>query len=364
MEVFKRLHALGSRARFIGTTWNGTPFTFIPGFVSEDYPDYHKGVFQAFLAGDSIKTELEKFIPVGVDVTVAAHSLGNMVVSHAIQSGGFRPTRYYMINAAVPLEAYDLAGVDSVQRASMVENDWKNLPARFFASNWHELFITTPSDCRNDLRWKSRFSGVLGRTTVSNFYSMGEDVLGNTNTDTAAVLVNLWNQSFDLDRGAWKSQELLKGVNWSTSLGNLFMERSQAGWNSNSGYLLTPNSSITNEQLRGKPFFDEFMEPNLISKDSVLASSKAAEPKVQYDVLARGIPALSHAVGSTRIPNLNNSNFEMQAEGMTPNNWPVDGHDGFRSGRWIHSDFKNVALPYVWPMYQAMIVRGGLRNSP
>jgi hypothetical protein len=30
-------------------------------------------------------------------------------------------------------------------------------------------------------------------------------------------------------------------------------------------------------------------------------------------------------------------------------------------GRWLHSDFKNVALPYVYPLFLTMINRGELR---
>jgi hypothetical protein len=363
-EVFKRLYALGSRARFVGVTWNGTPSTLIPGVISEDYPDYHKGVFHAFLTGDAIKTELAKFIPEGSDVTVAAHSLGNMVVSHSIQSDGFKPTRYFMINAAVPMEAYDLENVGLLERASMIENDWKSRPGRLYASNWHELFRDTPSDHRNALRWKNRFKGIRNQTAVSNFYSPGEDVLGNTDTDTAAVLVTIWNQGFDFDRGAWKSQELLKGVDWTTSLGNLVMERNQAGWNSDQGcYLLIPNSSITDDQLRLRPFFHDFMEHDLISNNASVASAKAAEPKVQYDLLARGIPALSYAAGANMIQGFGDAlNFNMEADGRVPEVWPADGHAGLRSGRWIHSDFKNVALPYVAKAYQAMINRGDLNT--
>ena len=363
-EVFKRLYAIGSRARFVGVTWNGTPSTLIPGFISQSYPDYYKGVFHAFLTGDAIKTELAKFIPGGSDVTVAAHSLGNMVVSHAIQADEFKPTRYFMINAAVPLEAYDLENVGSLERASMIEDDWKSRPARLYASNWHELFSGTPSDHRNELSWKNRFNKVRDQTSVYNFYSPGEDVLGDTATDTAAVLVTIWNQGFDFDRGAWKSQELLKGVDWTTSLGNLVMERNQAGWNSEQGdYLLIPSSSITDSQLRLRPFFHDFLEHELMSNNASVASAKAAEPKVQYDLLARGIPALSHAAGANVIKVFGGANFNMELLGRAPEVWPVDGHAGLRSGRWIHSDFKNVALPYVAKAYQAMIDRGNLNTS-
>ena len=286
------------------------------------------------------------------------------MVSHSIQSDEFKPTRYFMINAAVPLEAYDLENVGTLQQASMIENDWKNRPARLYASNWHELFHAMPSDHRNKLKWKNRFKEVRDRTVVCNFYSPGEDVLGNTDTDTAAVLVTMWNQGFDFDRGAWKSQELLKGVDWTTSLGNLVMERNQAGWNSDQGgYLLIPNSSITDDQLRLRPFFHDFMELDLISSNASAASAKAAEPKVQYDLLARGIPALSYAAGANVIKVFAGANFNMEVLGRVPEVWPADGHAGSRSGRWIHSDFKNVALPYVAKAYQAMIDRGSLNTS-
>src|SRR5690606_9238073 len=39
-EVFKRLHVMGSKARFVGVQWNGSPPSIIPG----KYLDYHKAV--------------------------------------------------------------------------------------------------------------------------------------------------------------------------------------------------------------------------------------------------------------------------------------------------------------------------------
>jgi hypothetical protein len=51
----------------------------------------------------------------------------------------------------------------------------------------------------------------------------------------------------------------------------------------------------------------------------------------------------------------------MEASGRGKSSWPAEGHDEeFRAGRWIHSDFKNVALPYVYPMYQKMITEEAL----
>lgn len=52
----------------------------------------------------------------------------------------------------------------------------------------------------------------------------------------------------------------------------------------------------------------------------------------------------------------NDRNFPMHTAGkVAANGFPsTDDED------WRHSDFKDVGLPYVYPMYQAMIDRGGL----
>jgi hypothetical protein len=56
-------------------------------------------------------------------------------------------------------------------------------------------------------------------------------------------------------------------------------------------------------------------------------------------------------------------NVDMEDKGRVPGKWPAGGDDGLRVNRWIHSDFKNVALPYVHPMYHEMIARGGLNSK-
>ena len=302
-------------------------------------------------------------------MTVAAHSLGNMVVSHAIESGGFTPSRYYMINAAVPIEAYELASVDATQRAAMVEDDWKNRDSRLYAANWHELFASTPSDHRNELSWKNRFARVIQQFTAYNFYSTGEDVVENPISSSSNVtwdmLIN-WSTS----RGAWGHQEFVKGTNVFSSGGASWaFERTQAGWNWNYlAYLSAPdaNSSTVREQLKTRPAFERFLEDDLMSADPAVASTKAGEAKVQYDLLGRALPSLSYAAAANKSIALaqmqSSRNFDMEGEGRTPNQWPTEGHTGDSKsvGRWLHSDFKNVALPYVHQMYEAMISKGAL----
>lgn len=345
-EVFKRMFALGSRARFVGVSWHGATGL-----------DYHQAVFHAFQTGDALAAALN--LPAGTDITIAAHSLGNMLVSHAIQDGGFAPSRYYMINAAVPLEAYDFAGVLAEQRAAMTEQGWKDSDPRLYSANWHELFRDDPGDFRQRLTWKDRFQSVLPR--VYNFFSPGEDVVENSTFDSASVVTKILRQGFNFSRGAWKAQELVKGVGWTSSLADLFMARGQAGWERDLWYLGVPPAAIGNQELRTRPYFDEFIERDLIHPDPARASNRAAEKKVQYDLLARGLPALSFAAAANPLGAEAERNFDMEASGRAPGQWPHEGHEGGNAGRWLHSDFKNVALPYVFEIYAAMIAKGDLR---
>jgi hypothetical protein len=370
----------------VGVTWNGSPPSIIPG----KYLDYHKAVYQAFQTGDLIKNALS--FTQGADVTFAAHSLGNIVASHAIQSGGYTPSRYFMINAASAIEAYSLSDGSS-QFAKMVEDGWKGYDAnhnatRLYAAKWHELFATTPSDNRNALTWKNTFVSVRTRTTVSNFYSGQEDVVANADhiSDASLIKLALQGNIGEVLAGAnsWKLQELVKGAGLTDSLAASVLERRQGGWGFNIDdwhtvtnppgppgqggasvwHLLTPSETTTlvsDEALKTKPFFRRFLESQLMSPDPAIASAKAGETKVKYDVLARAIPAMSNAVAANPLPSLGANNFNMPQDGVAKDaqgnklTLPTD------TGNWRHSDFKVIALPYVYPMYEAMIDKGNLK---
>ena len=355
-EVFKRLYALGSRARFIGVTWNGATGL-----------DYHKAVFQAFQAGDGLAGALGLN---SAHVTVAAHSLGNMVVGHAIQSGGFRPRNYFMINAAVPMEAYGSYASDygasgslygpsyaDFMRYLMTEDDWKEKDQRLYASNWHRLFDEN-TDNRARLTWNGLFQDVSSSTVVTNFYSPGEDVVENPKSSSSYVILDILS-NLDTARGAWGHQEMIKG---GASLGGFGLSRVQGGWRfgdlRTESYLRLYPPSLSVMELQSHPIFTPFLEQGLFGDNG---SDVAANPKVRYDVLARGVPAMSFAVAPNPLHGV--VNFDMEEKGRDPIRWPAEGHGGFRAGNWIHSDFKNLALPYVAPMYDAMITKGGLKSK-
>jgi len=77
-----------------------------------------------------------------------------------------------------------------------------------------------------------------------------------------------------------------------------------------------------------------------------------------YLALAKYVPAVSSPMGgseaaSTRVENhnLNDSDYR--------NGWGRD-HTVY-SDRWFHSDMKDMAYFYVYPLYEELRVKGGLR---
>jgi hypothetical protein len=111
------------------------------------------------------------------------------------------------------------------------------------------------------------------------------------------------------------------------------------------------------------------MTPSAMSRPTAAQLSNSSDglgKPVAGRAVAIGLPALSYAAAANPVPSLvaGGRNFDMEAQGRVSGVWPTDGHEGFRLGRWNHSDFKNVSLPYVARMYQAMIDKGNLKNSP
>lgn len=365
-EIFKRLTVMGSRARFVGVTWHGATGQRLGG----SYVDYHAAVFNAFEAGDALGPALA--FTAGAPVTLVAHSLGNVVASEAIESGGVAPEHYFMINAAVPMEAYAAAEISPEERADMVEARWGGYAPRLRAERWHTLFPAT--DARSQLTWADRFERVRSQVDAYNFYSSGEDVVANEpGLHTASTLALLLRQGFDFSRGAWKRQELVKGVDWTASLAGLLLDRGQAGWEFGSEWKIrtvggrseglqwrvrTPAEAeaIPSTDLREAPFFAGFQEEGLTSPDAGQASEIATRSRVQFDLLARGIPATSYAAGANPITAFAGRNFDMQAA--------IDSEGIIlprEDDRWRHSDFKQLALRYAWPAFESLIAAGDLK---
>ena len=109
-------------------------------------------------------------------LTIPAHSLGNMVASSVVQDHGYRPAKYFMLNAAVPAEAFDATQWNTNALNNPFEfEDWVGYPAKSWASCWQSLFPA--NDIRGKLTWKGRFTDVPQLTTLFNYYSTGDEVL-------------------------------------------------------------------------------------------------------------------------------------------------------------------------------------------
>jgi hypothetical protein len=204
IEMFKRMWWTGSRRRFYAVSWAGDT-TQVLGALTINY---HLNVQQAIATAPHLALFL-KNAPLG-DVSIVGHSLGNMVVSAAIQDHGARPTRYLMVDCAVAMEAYD---GDLPWEPAMTHPDWRSYTNRLYASEWYRLF--PDSDGRNRLTWRNRFKDVPKRTQLYNFYSSGEEVLQNSYMNLKPSIPDVlgWQSGLSILPGTlpWALQELLKG---------------------------------------------------------------------------------------------------------------------------------------------------------
>ena len=160
-----------------------------------------------------------------------AHSLGNMLVSAAIQDYGMPHEKYFMLNAAVAMEAFDPTnGITQASHDNMTPEAWTNYTDRVRATHWFERF--PEGDGRRLLTWKGRFCNV---TNIVNFYSTQEEVVCNGD-----------GRPKDLGRKySWYNQECYKG-NWAWMLHD-----NEGGWVFNRFYDTVTNPDPGNKKARG-----------------------------------------------------------------------------------------------------------------
>ncbi len=354
-EAFKRLYQAGSRAMFTAVSWHGD-YGQIP--VAGISPDYWENITKAFKASAALPAAVDA-LP-GYEKVIAGHSMGNMVVSSAIKDHGLNVTRYFMLNAAVALEAYDPASADI---EAMRPNSWDGYDSRLWSTEWHRLF---PGDGRAGLTWRDRFGDI---PNAINFYSSGEDVLRNNDEKPGTV------PDIGTER-AWVVQEMAKGSN---QFGALVTFDSQAGWGFNVGWLIAENKpggphggtttthslmapadaeKLTDAQLREKPFFRPFEDDSLTTPSG---GEAASDYLTRATVLGTAIPALSFATGRNAIKKFNEGDRNRDLMNYQ-NGWPWSRlSDEKLNNRWLHSDLKNVAYMFNYPVWKEWVTLGGLK---
>jgi len=315
-EVFKRFFHAGLNGRFYGVSWFGNPRGHFANPTAAFSPHYHQAVVNAFAtAGDF--AAFVNTIP--GPVSIAAHSLGNLVAGEGIQQG-LTVANYFAVDAAVALEAYgdiprNADGEVSLNPDMVNVEDWPDYIAagqsRLLASEWHRLFsdepmtttpvyppLTPPTDNRALLTWRGRLANVPG-LNVYNFYSSTEDVLRTYPGDDL-----LWDGAgANLGMFSWVKQEKFKGRR--DRIGNIPQvgmdvggaSSNYCGWSFNSdwnhwfgwGGRLTPQEAavtISNDDLKIKPFFaldkwhlftdlSSILEPNL---NTIVGEVEVATP--------------------------------------------------------------------------------------
>ena len=368
-EMFKRSYRSGSRAIFHGVTWRSN---------EGDSMDYQKNVTNAFGAAPVLK---DYVAGLNGDVIVAAHSLGNIVVSSAIVDHDMSVAKFMLCNAAVASEAFDAT---LAQDVNLINPWWSDYSTRTWAANWHQLFTGT-GDSRANLTWRDRFRRVVARTEVWNFYSEGDEVFDLATspglfTGAIGVNINWWffvpvsvNVNVNFGRYSWQKQEMFKGTRYSDGWSS-FGGTAEAGWGYESTLTHTTHegenawelvpiytnaagaNAATDESIRSNPVFRH-------SPDWLIRSNTLSQGQVNF-MLGMGIPALTPSAGRTQIKtslvpagrqmNLNDVDF-------MPNGWPTAGHSGQDANLWLHNDIKAVGYLYNHKLFDKVIDGGNLK---
>ena len=308
--VFKRLWWAGMESAFTAVTWRGDDGQTTLGY-NVITPDYQRNVEHAFASASNLAVIVNslpgrKFM--------MAHSLGNMVVSAARQDHGLQYEKYFMVNAAVPVEAYDPAGgVTESSRARLTPSAWVGYPQRLRAAGWYAL--PPEGDVRRGLTWKGRFANV---SDTVNYYSPEDEVLKCGYGEYHLPYLREY---------AWYNQEHYKGTK--SSLQNAVdYGRNEGGWAFNPAYdveeseiiqnppgspqptqTITWNrhatvdemTNVTDMALIATPFFGPFADNSICSTNGPVVVS----PVLRAQLLADAIPAESLPAGLAEVPNWN-----------------------------------------------------------
>ena len=354
-QIFKRLWIAGSRSMFTAVDWYGDSSQYYSLIYMDTVsPDYYANVMHAFATAPNL-VDTVAALP-GTNKVMLAHSLGNMLVSSAAVDHKLKYDRYYMLNAAVPMEAYD---ADS-STSNMVDSAWADVPDNYRASGWSGLFDDT-NDFRQSLSWQGRFAGI---TNAVNCYSPTEDVLENATENGYG--------------DAWARQELLKGTavwhginavlpwNWNERVS------CEGGWGINTYYAADPTcylplvgfyasvSNLTREAVIEHPLFTPFRAEtdSMHSTNLFYIADADYRAMLRAKFLGDAIPATSFAAGANEISGNAVYGNICYADCMS-GTWPIG------EGKWRHSDIKNVAYFFNWKIFKRIINndRGGTNAS-
>jgi hypothetical protein len=355
-EWFKRLYWSGSHARFYGVTWKGYESQWKIGDRGLVTPNYHRNVNNAFRTAPWLADFL---LSLPGENTLAGHSLGNLVVLSALSDWSAPIANYFMIDAAVAIEAVEGS---AAHNPAMAHPAWADYDERLWASEWHNRSFPE-RDYRRQLTWRDRLANF--RTTqVYNFYSSGDEVLAEHVGPPPSVPLALFQETLlyglfsPEPRGSyvWAWQEKMKG----RTAGNWVLGSNHGGWGFNTpdygGWTPAQAAQLSDEQLRQRPFFDLSYDPDLYGANG--------SPYAQANgnrLLSDAFPARTLPVGANEVARLSpqgqpSRNFDMNTE--YKNGWPFDRPS---DNRWLHSDVRQVAYMFIYRLFDSFVTLGELR---
>ena len=365
--MFKRMFWSGSHAKFYGVTWDGYASQQNLLGLIEFTPNYQTNVAGAFLTAPQLANFINSLSGTN---TVAAHSLGNMVVLSALNDWNANVRNFFMIDAAAPVEAIDTTvGVNT----NMVYLDWLPYGSRLWASDWYQLWAS--GDGRNTLSWNGRLANFNG-AQVYNFYSSGEEVLrtwtgGYPPSTFFGIVFSQIKAYLQGQPGyyAWTWQEIMKGRMDST-LQNSILSSDHGGWGFNSAYsslTVSQADALPNSELLTNAFFDFAAHTNFTADLALEGSGGSAYAAANRNrILSDAIPAVTLPVGANSVSRLSpprnpsENNFDMQAN---ENNWPSPGVlvGAPAAGEWHHSDIRVVAYTFTYKVFNEIVNDGNLK---
>jgi hypothetical protein len=374
-DMFKRMYWAGSHAKFWGVTWEGADSKGSPPFYYALTPNYHTNVVNAFATAPLLANFIAGLTNSG-PVVVAAHSLGNIVTLSAISDWNAPISQYFMLDAAVPVEAIDPGATTNGMIYSTGLNNWSPYTNRLYASYWYQLFPA--NDSRSTLSWNHRL-GNLGNVDVYNFYSSGEEVLRTQLSDPPSSVLNkvltqatdFWPFGIPFGSYTWYWQEKGKG----TCSQDWFLGSSHGGWQMNyyAPYLYYSNglpaftspaqaATIPNSQLMTNAFF-RVNSSNWGDADLALFSSSGSTYAAanRNRILADAIPAMSLVAGANPVTILNQPGQPHNFDMMTLESGWSQGRTGGEVGKWHHSDFVQMAYTFTYPLFNKFATTGNLK---